>query len=176
MSRDFNKAKIYKITNDYNDDIYIGSTCDTLIKRFIKHKSKSKIENSILYQKMRDIGVERFRIELIEDYPCEDKYQLLQRESFWIREIGSINQRVSYLSIEEKKFNKTIYNQMYNETYNEERKTYKKELYNKQIQEMLCSCGSKLRGINSNLQKHFATKKHQNYFTNNDYIIPEFPL
>ena len=27
MSQDFNKGKIYKITNDYNDDIYVGSTC-----------------------------------------------------------------------------------------------------------------------------------------------------
>ena len=33
-SRDFSQGKIYKITNDYNDDIYVGSTCDTLVKRF----------------------------------------------------------------------------------------------------------------------------------------------
>jgi len=33
-SRDFSQGKIYKITNDYNDAIYVGSTCDTLVKRF----------------------------------------------------------------------------------------------------------------------------------------------
>ncbi len=41
MNRDFSKAKIYKITNDYNDEIYIGSTCDELVKRFSKHKGDS---------------------------------------------------------------------------------------------------------------------------------------
>jgi predicted GIY-YIG superfamily endonuclease len=40
MSQDFNKGKIYKITNDYNDDIYIGSTCDTLNRRFSNHKAR----------------------------------------------------------------------------------------------------------------------------------------
>ena len=35
---DFQKGKIYIITNDYNDEIYIGSTCDTLVKRFSAHK------------------------------------------------------------------------------------------------------------------------------------------
>jgi hypothetical protein len=44
MIQDLSKSKIYKITNDYNDDIYIGSTCDTLIKRFqvSSHKQDSK--------------------------------------------------------------------------------------------------------------------------------------
>ena len=29
---------------------------------------------------MNEIGFERFRIELIENYPSQDKYQLIQRE------------------------------------------------------------------------------------------------
>ena len=36
--RNFENGKIYKITNDFNDSIYIGSTCDTLDKRMIRHK------------------------------------------------------------------------------------------------------------------------------------------
>ena len=32
MSQDFGKGKIYKITNDYNDEVYVGSTCDTLLE------------------------------------------------------------------------------------------------------------------------------------------------
>ena len=39
MSQDLSKGNIYIITNDYNDDVYIGSTCDTLIKRFSAHKN-----------------------------------------------------------------------------------------------------------------------------------------
>ncbi len=38
MKVDYSKSKIYKITNDFNNDIYVGSTCDTLVKRFSNHK------------------------------------------------------------------------------------------------------------------------------------------
>ena len=32
MKVDYSQAKIYKITNDFNTDIWIGSTCDTIVK------------------------------------------------------------------------------------------------------------------------------------------------
>ncbi len=94
MSQNFQKAKIYKITNDYNDDVYIGSTCNSLVRRYIQHKSDSKNEkyqNRPLYKLMNEIGFERFRIQLIEDYPCEDKYQLRQKEGDYIKSIGTMN-------------------------------------------------------------------------------------
>ena len=97
MSQDFSKGKIYKITNDYNDDVYVGSTCDTLVKRFSSHKRQINSPfkmNRPLYALMKEIGSDRFRIELIEDYLCEDKYQLRQREGYYIREFGTLNKRI----------------------------------------------------------------------------------
>jgi predicted GIY-YIG superfamily endonuclease len=44
MSQDFTKAKIYKITNDYNNEVYIGSTCNKLNKRFSQHRNNCKHE------------------------------------------------------------------------------------------------------------------------------------
>ena len=176
MSRDFKKAKIYKITNDYNDDIYIGSTCDTLIKRYIKHKSKMKTENTKLYIFMNKIGIERFRIELIENYPCEDKYQLLQRESYWIREIGTLNDRLSYVSTDERKLYMNLYNKSYAEINKEEIKMKKKIYYDRKNEEITCKCGSIIKGYN--IKVHKRTIKHINYerdFTNNDYIMPDKP-
>jgi len=46
MKVDYSKGKIYKITNDFNDEIYVGSTCDTLVKRFSNHKKDSKKERT----------------------------------------------------------------------------------------------------------------------------------
>jgi group I intron endonuclease len=69
MSQDFSKAKIYKITNDYNNDVYVGSTCDLLTKRFSNHKksvTNNEKKNRPLYKLMNEIGFERFRIELID--------------------------------------------------------------------------------------------------------------
>ena len=97
MSQDFSKGKIYKITNDYNDDIYVGSTCDTLVRRFTCHKSNSKNINkqsTPLYKLINEIGFDRFRIQLICDYPCEDKYQLRQKEGEYIRQIGTLNKQI----------------------------------------------------------------------------------
>ena len=39
MKVDYSNGKIYKITNDFNDDVYVVSTCDTLVKRFSHHKT-----------------------------------------------------------------------------------------------------------------------------------------
>ena len=101
MSQDLSKGKI-----DFNDEIYVGSTCDTLVKRFSAHKwsiYSEKTKHRPLYTLMREIGFNRFRIELIEEYPCADKYQLRQRDSegYYIRQIGTFNQLVSGRTREE---------------------------------------------------------------------------
>ena len=98
MKVDYSKGKIYKITNDFNNDIYVGSTCDTLVKRFSNHKNDSKkerLQEINLYKLINNIGFDRFRIELIENCPCEDKYQLRQREGYFIREIGTLNMLIA---------------------------------------------------------------------------------
>jgi len=96
MSQNFKNAKIYKITNDYNNDIYVGSTCNTLIRRFSVHKCDARKHNDrALYNLINEIGESRFRIELIEDYPCEDKYQLRQREGYFIRLFGTLNMKIA---------------------------------------------------------------------------------
>jgi group I intron endonuclease len=97
MKVDYSQGKIYKITNDYNNDVYVGSTCDTLCKRFSGHKRSmtgEKTKNSLIYKLMNEIGFERFRIELIENCPCEDVYQLRQREGVFIRLYGTLNKRI----------------------------------------------------------------------------------
>ena len=132
---DFSKGKIYKITNDYNDDIYIGSTCDTLVKRYSSHKydAKKNEKQFLLYKLMNEIGFERFRIELIENYPCVDIYQLRQREGYFIREIGTLNTKVAgrehkeYREVNKDKIKEK--NQEYKEKHKERLSEHKKEKY-----------------------------------------------
>jgi group I intron endonuclease len=96
MKVEYLNAKIYKITNDFNSEVYVGSTCDTLVKRFSGHKRTMKEKpGRTLYKLMNEIGFERFRIELIENYSCEDKYQLRQREGYFIREMGTLNEQIA---------------------------------------------------------------------------------
>lgn len=74
------KGRIYKIFNVKTDDIYIGSTIQTLKDRFKAHKSNAKLnKNGLLYDCMRDIGIDAFSIELIEEIDISNKKQLLSK-------------------------------------------------------------------------------------------------
>jgi len=82
-------AKVYKITNDLNDKIYIGSsTYQYLCNRMNCHRQMCKDttgrRNTVLYNYMREIGVKHFCIELIEKVQCETIQQLREREQYHI--------------------------------------------------------------------------------------------
>jgi group I intron endonuclease len=169
MKQDFTKAKIYKITNDFNDDIYVGSTCDTLVRRFISHKADStreRFQNRSLYKLMNEIGFERFRIQLIEDYPCEDLYQIRQREGFWIRQIGTLNQRIeSRTGQEYHEDNKDKINLRHREHWkevkdatNEKRREEYAENKEKIRVRIICQCGAEI--CKRDKAAHERTKKH----------------
>ena len=85
---DYSKAKIYKISNNNNKMIYIGSTCMELDRRIIGHKtSLKKGVNRPVYNMLRQMKVKptQIKIGLIEKYPCKTKAQLRQRETYWIK-------------------------------------------------------------------------------------------
>jgi hypothetical protein len=81
----FENGKIYKIIylKDINK-IYIGSTCTSLTRRFNIHKSDAKKHiNKNVYNFPKffyNNGYDNFKIELIENYPCNSKKELEQRE------------------------------------------------------------------------------------------------
>ena len=79
---DYSKGRIYKVINDVNNIIYIGSTTQDIKSRLSQHKSKSKhIErDSIVYIGMRAVGSDHFSIVLIELFPCKSKEELEARE------------------------------------------------------------------------------------------------
>lgn len=82
-------GKIYKITNDVNEKIYIGKTVTSLEERWAKHLSAAKNGNTHLYRAMRKYGVEHFNISIIEDN-ISDEY-LNEREIYWISYYDSMH-------------------------------------------------------------------------------------
>lgn len=77
-------SKIYKITNDINNKVYIGKTECSLEKRFAEHckdSQKREEEKRPLYAAMRKYGINHFSIELIEE--CDIEIVSL-REQYWI--------------------------------------------------------------------------------------------
>ncbi len=91
---EYKNGRIYQIRNNVDDDVYVGSTCQPLSKRMAKHRESitgKATLNRPLYVKMRELGVDCFYIELIEECPCENKEQLRKREGHFIREIATLN-------------------------------------------------------------------------------------
>lgn len=162
---DFKLAKIYKIepVNPVDKlDIYIGSTCKPrLSQRLTKHRGNYKqwkkgngghVRSFDLFDKY---GVDNCNIFLIEDFPCETKDQLRQREGYYIKNIPCVNQRIAGRT---KKESKKQYYEHNRETILE----YSQTKFN-------CICG----GCYSRRDKstHYKTLKHINYMTKHDDII-----
>ena len=93
---DYSKGKIYKILNSIDDEIYVGSTIEALSRRMTRHRSLANTNPyNKLYKHMIDIGIDKFYIELVENYPCNDVYELIAREGYYIRENGTLNKNVA---------------------------------------------------------------------------------
>ena len=93
----YQMGKIYKVVNDVNDIIYIGSTAQPkLCNRMRDHRSRSQdlSRTSTLYTAMRSIGVAHFKIVLICLYPCSTKEELEAKEFMVINELKADGQDV----------------------------------------------------------------------------------
>ena len=77
---DYSFGKVYKIINSVNDIIYIGTTCGDLNLRMINHRSYARTGNpEAVHCAMREIGIDKFTMVWIEDYPCHNYKELADR-------------------------------------------------------------------------------------------------
>ena len=81
----YDNGKIYQITNNIDDMVYVGSTCLPLRKRLYNHKKEhhsGKGPNRRLFLHAKQHGWSEFNIILVELYPCDSNDQLRQREEY----------------------------------------------------------------------------------------------
>lgn len=172
---DYSKSKIYKITSPNTDKIYIGSTTQKLYQRFNEHK-----KDNVNYSSKEIIMLGGSKIELIEDYPCNNKNELLEREQHYIdlNNAICINERRTIQHEDYKRLyrerNREIIREKAREFYQDNKEDIskkKKEHYhnNKEIikerksTRTLCECGSNVRA--SDKSRHIKTKKHLDFIS-----------
>ena len=93
----FQKSKIYKLVNDELPNVvYYGSTTRPLWKRYSEHKydacnrdNSYRISSSV---KLFEKGTPKF--ELVEEYKCNNKKELHQRERWYIENNDCINRQI----------------------------------------------------------------------------------
>ena len=106
---------------------------------------------------MNEIGFERFRIELICNFPCEDKYQLCQKTSEYIRLYGK---ELNLHGDEQKERRKQQKEEQHKSIESKVKEELEKRINKfREINSIiLCDCGCEV--VKRGLKAHQKTQKH----------------
>jgi len=85
---DYANGKIYKIVGE-DGSVYFGSTTQCLKLRMGQHRYN---KGTTAHQKI--ISQMDWNMILVENYPCESKKELLDREATYIRENPCVNREI----------------------------------------------------------------------------------
>jgi len=183
---DYSKGKIYCLRSHQTDDVYIGSTVESLSNRKGKHTSKYKSFLNEKYHYITAFEIVKYDdcyIELIENYPCENKEQLTKKEGEYIRNMKCVNKLIAGRTRKEyRKDNKEKikeyrennkerdkkrakeYRENNKEREKERKKKYREENKEKIKEKIICECGCKVNKYQ--LVKHKRTEKHKEFLKN----------
>jgi hypothetical protein len=125
MQINYKNGKIYEIVCRITGEKYVGSTTQPLSKRLAEHRNLKK--NNTISKQIIERG--DYYINLLEECPCDNREQLLQRERHFYDSIegGCINKRRPYISEEEDKTRREAYKKENKEHFSAYRKAYYEE-------------------------------------------------
>ena len=89
MTSNYSNGKIYKIIDCTTDMIYVGSTIHTLADRLKGHEDKYKYflsgKKTPILTSFKILENNNYKIELIENFPCQSKRELEKKEGHFIK-------------------------------------------------------------------------------------------
>jgi hypothetical protein len=171
---DYSNGKIYKVTSSKVDLPYIGSTTQSLSSRLSGHRRDYQQCNSgnVQYHSTSSFEIVQHDdaiITLLEEWPCNDREELLMKEREWFDKIPNLNKNRPFVSAEEYKeifrldAKKHYHNNKEKELKN--RAEYAKNNIAKITQRISkkynCDCGS--RYTHGNRSVHLKTQGHKSY-------------
>ena len=140
---------IYQIINMTNNKRYIGSTLQSVGKRWCSHKydmKKQKHKHRPLYVDMRNLGVDAFRCEQLAEVQVRNRTELFKIEGDYQRRYDTFNN--GYNSLVNGRTNKEYY-QEYKQRlrdYGMDFRRTQPEKYRAQLEakkiKVRCECGS----------------------------------
>jgi len=151
------QAKIYKIIDNTNDNIYIGSTCQSLQRRLSKHKCDYKRFLKGLFNNVTSFDILKnndYKIELIENCNIKTKQELKTRERYYIEHNECVNKNIPGRS-------RKAHYEANKVQINEKAKQYYELNKIKLNENFECSCGGKYTFKNKS--SHEKSQKHIKY-------------
>lgn len=170
----YSNAKIYRLVNNVDGEVYVGSTCDALHKRLYQHKLKAKADpHRNVYKHLNQIGWENVSIVLVEQFPCSSKMELLKRERYFIEELkASLNKVIPTRTKQEYNEHRKDFFAEYMKEYQEKNKELmvvkRKEWYEKNKQVILEKNKKRYEQ-----NKEVLAKKQREYIEKNKEVIAE---
>ena len=99
----YKKGTIYKIICAISDEVYIGSTFNTLRNRWQHHKSRytKYLENNengnfSIFPYFKKYGIDKFKIIKIKEYECVDRKHLESKEQLRISKTKCVNKNNAF--------------------------------------------------------------------------------
>ena len=102
---EYSRAQIYLLKSNHTNDIYIGSTIQGLNVRFTKHKFDYKRYMNGNYHYVSSFEIMKYDdayIQLLEDFPCNNKKELHRREGELMKKMVCVNRKVEGRTRDEK--------------------------------------------------------------------------
>jgi len=133
----YQNGKIYKLYSPSKNLVYIGSTTQILCKRLVIHLSKYNTYNNdntkSYYTSFLVLECGDYKIELLEEYACNNKGQLCKKEGEYIRNNECVNRCIAGRTSKEYKKENYEISKAYDRAYTKELEEKVKE-YNKLMQ------------------------------------------
>lgn len=96
----YNNSRVYKIWTPLGDEVYYGSTYETLNRRFSKHKHsykywlREKYKYVTSFSIFEKYGIDNCLIELVENVNCNSKQELSVFEGRHIKNNVCVNKKI----------------------------------------------------------------------------------
>lgn len=129
----YQNGKIYKLWSPSKNLVYYGSTIETLTQRLLRHLTsyENYEKTNHYYSSFIVLECEDYKIELVEEYPCNNKTELEKKEGEYIRANECVNFRIAGRTkqeyVNDTKEQKKQYDKIYKKQYYEKHKEELKE-------------------------------------------------
>ena len=95
----YQNGKIYKLWSPSKNLIYYGSTTQTISQRLTDHlkgyRAYTKDSNKSYVSSFLILECEDYKIELVEEYACNNNQQLCKKEGEYIRNNECVNKEIA---------------------------------------------------------------------------------
>ena len=97
MPTDYQHGKIYKLFSPSKGLVYYGSTTESLASRLAKHTYRFRNPNKYkgIQNSNKVIECLDYKIELVKDFPCNNRQQLEREEGEYIKANECINRCIA---------------------------------------------------------------------------------